>query len=306
MSWQLYALDKFLRHKVKEKLTPDMTPEAARAFLEKAMKYMPALPKKTTVETLTIAGLPGEKISAPGADPSRAILHYHGGVYVMGSAATHRNMAAHLSAQAGAPVFLPEYRLAPEHPFPAAVEDACHAYGWMIEQGFSPDRIALCGDSAGGGLVLASMMALREEQGPMPAALATISAWTDLAATGASLVDNLHDDPMLNGEMVAPAAEIYLAGHNARDPLASPLYGNMEGLPPVLMMAGQSEVLRDDTTRMAEKLKAARVDVTVELWPAVPHTWPIFAGRLPEGKAALKIIGDFFQSHWAEKNAKVA
>lgn len=306
MSWQLYALDKFLRHKVKEKLTPNMTPESARAYLEKAMKFMPALPRKTMVEPVKIADLSGEKVTAPGADPSRAILHFHGGVYVMGSAATHRNMAAHLSALAAAPVFLPEYRLAPENPFPAAVEDACHAYGWMLEQGYAPEKIALSGDSAGGGLVFASMNALRKEKAAMPAALATISAWTDLAATGESLVHNLHDDPMLNGDVVAPAAEVYLAGHDPRDPLASPLYSDVEGLPPTLMMVGESEVLRDDTTRMAEKLKSAKVDVSLEVWPDVPHIWPVFAGRLPEGKKALKHIAEFFQRQWAQRSEKAA
>lgn len=306
MSWQLYALDKFLRHKVKAKLTPDMMPKDARAYLEKAMRFMPALPRKTKVEPVTIAGMPGERVSAAGVDPTRVILHFHGGVYVMGSVATHRNMAAHLSALAGAPVFLPEYRLAPEHPFPAAVEDACHAYGWVLEQGFAPERIALSGDSAGGGLVFASMMALRDENAPLPAALASISAWTDLAATGQSLTHNLNDDPMLNGDAVAPAAGIYLSGHDAKDPLASPLYGDLRGLPPCLMMVGASEVLKDDTTRMADRLEKAGVDITLEVWPDVPHIWPVFAGRLPEGKSALKNISGFFQAHWSKTGSKAA
>jgi acetyl esterase/lipase len=187
-----------------------------------------------------------------------------------------------------------DYRLAPEHPFPAALEDAVAVYRWLAGR-FDPRRIAFMGDSAGGGLALATLYKLRDEGLALPAAAVAVSPWTDLALTGRSLQANAAADPMLNVANLPALANDYLCGADPRNHYASPLYGDAAGLPPTLIHVGSDEILRDDAIRMAEKLKAAGCDVEIEVWPRMPHAWHLFARIIPEGRRALARIGAFLQ-----------
>jgi acetyl esterase/lipase len=186
-----------------------------------------------------------------------------------------------------------DYRLAPEHPFPAALDDALAAYRWLLAEGADPRRIAVMGDSAGGGLAFSLLLRLRDQGAPLPAAAVALSAWTDLALTGASLRLNAAADPMLNAEDLPKLAACYLASADPRDPYASPLYGDATGLPPTLIQAGSDEILHDDSTRMADRLRAAGCEVELEIWPRMPHAWHLFAPVLPEARRAIERIGAF-------------
>jgi epsilon-lactone hydrolase len=187
----------------------------------------------------------------------------------------------------GARVLCIDYRLAPEHPFPAAIEDVTDAYRWLISECAEPRHVAFVGESSGGGLALASMMRLRDEGSPLPAAAVVVSPWTDLALTGQSLTDYGSSDPMVPVELMPKAVELYLAGTDPRSPCVSPLYGDPAGLPPTLILVASDEALRDDAVRMAERLRVAGCDVELELWPRMFHVWPMFARILPEARAAI-------------------
>jgi len=239
--------------------------------------------------SLGMAAPPGHP--APTAD--RAILYLHGGGYIMGSINTHRELIARLSKAAQARILALDYRLAPEHPFPAPVEDATAAYRWMLAQGLKPSRIAVAGDSAGGGLTVAALVAFRDAGLPMPAAGIPISPWVDLEAIGESMKTRSSQDPIVKPEMIREIARVYLAGQNPRSPLAAPLYADLHGLPPLLIHVGDAEALLDDSKRLAERAKAAGVDVTLEVWPEMPHVWHLFAHFLPEGQQAIDRAGEF-------------
>ncbi len=211
--------------------------------------------------------MPGEWIAAPNAGAERPRIYYlHGGGYVIGSINTHRALIARLSAASGARAFAINYRLAPEHPFPAAVEDAVSAYRWLLEQGVDPATIVIAGDSAGGGLTVATLVALRDAGVPLPAAAVCLSPWTDMEGIGESAKTRKAADPMIDPEGGLAQAQLYLGGADPRTPLAAPLYADLRGLPPMLIHVGDAEVLLDDSTRLAERAKAAGVDVTLEVW----------------------------------------
>ncbi|HEX4112631.1 MAG TPA: alpha/beta hydrolase [Stellaceae bacterium] len=242
------------------------------------------------------AALKGEWIepSAPDhAARQRCILYFHGGAYVAMSPQTHRSLTSRLALWSNASLFALDYRLAPEHPFPAALEDAVAAYRALIAASVDPSRIALAGDSAGGGLALALLLALRDGHDPLPAAAILFSPWTDLAATGESIIANNASDAMFFGSWVAPEARHYLGDTRATDPLASPVYADLTGLPPLFIQVGDSEVLLDDSRRVFENAKKAGVEATLQIWRRVPHGWQIFAPLLPEGRAALRQAGAF-------------
>lgn len=248
-------------------------------------------------ESVDAAGVPGEWLVPPGAADDRVLLYLHGGGYVMGSAHTHRAMIARIARAARARALAVNYRLAPEHPFPAAVDDAVAAYRWLLERGHGESRIAVAGDSAGGGLALATVVALRDEGMPLPAAVVALSPWTDLAATGASVTANAAKDVVLQKEDLISMARLYLGNEDPRSPLASPLYADLHGLSPLLVLVGGSEILLDDATRIAERAKAAGVPVTLEVWEEMPHLWPMFAKLLPEGQQAIDRTGEFVLAH---------
>lgn len=259
-------------------------------------RLVPPPPRGTKLTMLDAGGVKAERITTPRSLPNRYILHLHGGAYLVGFPALFRDFTWRIADVTGAHVLCIDYRLAPEHPFPAAIEDVVAAYRWLISEFAEPRHIAFIGDSSGGGLALASMMRLRDDGMPLPAAAVLLSPWTDLALTGQSLTEYGSSDPMVPVELMPKAVELYLAGADPRSPYASPLYGDPEGLPPTLIFVGSDEALRDDAVRMAERLRAVDSDVELEIWPHMFHTWPMFARILSEGRAAIARIGAFLQA----------
>jgi epsilon-lactone hydrolase len=266
-------------------------PERRAAFESAASPPPPG----TTVEQVDAGGVPAEWVIAAGVDSPRVLLYLHGGAYQGGSPATLRRMIAIIAAAAQARVLSVAYRLAPEDPFPAAVDDTLTAYRFLLQGGTDPAAIAIAGDSAGGGLALATLVALRDAGDPLPAAAVAISPWTDLALTGESLVTRADVDVMIKPAGMREDAETYLAGADPRHPYASPLYADLHGLPPILIHVGDAEVILDDSTRFAAKARAAGVDVTLEVWDQMPHVWHAFAGLLPESDQAIERIGSWLQ-----------
>jgi len=256
-------------------------------------------PAGTTVETADAGGVPGEWVVAAGVPAGRVLLYLHGGAYQLGSPATLRHVIALISAAARVQVLSIDYRLAPEHPFPAAVDDALTAYRFLLGTGADPAAVAIAGDSAGGGLALATLVALRDAGDRLPAAAIAMSPWTDLALTGDSLRTRADVDVMIRPAGMTETAATYLAGADPRHPYASPLYADLHGLPPILIHVGDAEVILDDSTRFAAKARAAGVDVTLDVWPEMPHVWHAFAGLLPESDEAIRRIGAWLQAHWA-------
>src|ERR671930_750563 len=249
-----------------------------------------------TCDKVDAAGVPAQWVVAPGAERRRVLLYLHGGGYVVGSLTTHRDLAGRLSRAAAARVLVIDYRLAPEHPFPAAVEDATAAYRWLVSRGTDPAHIAIAGDSAGGGLTLATLIALRDGGDPLPAAAACLSPWVDLEGGGASMTSKAAVDPFVRREMIQFMAQQYLGGRDLRTPLAAPLYADLQGLPPLLIQVGTAEVLLDDATRIAERARAAGVEVSLEVWDDMIHVWQLFAPILAEGQQAIKRIGAFIRA----------
>jgi acetyl esterase/lipase len=253
-------------------------------------------PPGTAVEPADAGGVPAEWVIAADVDSPRVLLYLHGGAYQVGSPASSRRMIALISAAARVRVLSVGYRLAPEHPFPAAVDDAQTAYRFLLKSGADPAVIAIAGDSAGGGLTLATLVALRDAGDPLPAAAVAMSPWTDLALTGESLSTRADADVMIKPAAIGDDAATYLAGADPRHPYASPLYADLHGLPPVLIHVGDAEVILDDSTRFAAKARAAGVDVTLEIWDQMPHVWHAFAGLLPESDQAIERIGAWLQA----------
>ncbi len=229
---------------------------------------------------------------------SPVVLYLHGGGYFGCSAETHRPLVGSLVSRLHARAFVPDYRLAPEHPYPAALDDALQSYRYLLHDLHIPaTRIVLAGDSAGGGLALAAAMRLRDENLPQPAAIVTFSPWTDLAVTGLSIEENSERCAMFAAITIRRAAPLYLGNTLATDPGASPLYGNFHGLAPLLIHAGTDEVLRDDAVRVAERAHASGVTVEFRLWPRVPHVWQFFAGVMPEAAESLQLTTKFVHRH---------
>lgn len=253
------------------------------------------LPADVTCTPVDVAGIPAAWVSAPGADPGRVLLYFHGGGYVIGSITTHRELAGRLSRAAAARVLLLDYRLAPEHPYPAAVEDAVAAYRWLIGQGAVPQRTVIAGDSAGGGLTVAALVALRDAGDPLPAAGVCLSPWVDMEGIGASMTTKAAVDPIVQHPGLAWFAEQYLGGAHPRTPLAAPLYADLQGLPPLLIQVGSAETLLDDATRLAERARAAGVEVALEVWEEMIHVWHFFAAMLPEGRQAIEGLGNYIR-----------
>ncbi len=250
-------------------------------------------------EKVDAGGVKAEWIAAPKAAADRVILYCHGGGYVLGSIHSHRDMCERLSRAGEARVLALDYRLAPEHPFPAAVEDATAAYRWLLKQGIRPKRIAISGDSAGGGLTFATLLALKKAGDPMPACATPLSPWVDLEGLGESMTSKVNEDPMVAKHLIEQMGKTYVQSGNLRDPLAAPLYGDLRGLPPLLVQVGSRETLLDDAVRMAEKAKKAGVDVELDVWQGQIHVWQIFASRLDEGEQAIQKLGAFIRKHAA-------
>ncbi len=255
-----------------------------------------------TVTAVEANGVPGEWVVAPESDPNRRVLYFHGGGYVNGSPVTHRRLCEDIARAGTCAVLNLDYRLAPEHPFPAAVDDAIAGYRFIQANGPEGAAVAestfIAGDSAGGGLTLATLLTARDQGVELPNAAVALSAWTDLAITGESVTSLADDDPQKSSvPMLEDLAVQYLGGADACDPLASPLYADYAGLPPLLMQVGGAEMLLSDTTRAAERARSAGVDVVEEVWDEMFHVWHQYAPMLPEGQQAIDRIGEFIKRH---------
>jgi epsilon-lactone hydrolase len=274
------------------------TPQEFRVVFEKVAASSP-IPPDIKSEKVNAGGVEAEWISAPNSAADRAVLYVHGGGYVIGSINTHRDLMGRIARASGARVLGLNYRLAPEHPFPAAVDDSVAAYRWMLTQGLKPGRIAVAGDSAGGGLAVAALVAIRDAKLPVPGAGVCMSPWVDMEGIGESMKTRAAADPAVQREGLVGMAAAYLAGQDPRSPLAAPLYADLKGLPPLLIQVGDAEVLLDDSTRLADRAKAAGVSTKLEVWPEMIHVWQMFASFLPEGQQAVDGIGSFLKEHTA-------
>jgi len=266
---------------------------AVRQHTEGFKRFIPNPPRGTIVTRVNGLGIPAVRVATPKSRDDHHTLYLHGGGYVFGSCSHYRDFLWRIANATCSRVLCIDYRLAPEHPFPAAVDDAVAAYRWLLAQGADPHRISFMGDSAGGGLNLATLLRLRDEGTALPAAAVAMSPWTDLTLTGDSMRRFAEADPMLSPEMANAYARWYLADADPRDPYASPLFGDLKGLPPTLIQVGSDEILLDDCTRMADRLRAAGCRVELEIWPRVPHVWQLFARILPEARQAVERIGTF-------------
>lgn len=267
-----------------------------RASMEAATAGL-APPEGTRVEPVVARGVPCEWVAAPGAATDRAVLYLHGGAYTAGSLNTHRLHVANLSAACGAQVLNVDYRLAPEHPHPAAVDDARAAYRWLLDQGIASGRVVLAGDSAGGGLAAAALLAIRDAGDPAPAGGALISPWADLTLTASTYDTRADLDPMVARDTLAPSAEAYLGGADpTATPTASPVQADLAGLPPLVIHVGDHEVLLDDSLLLAKRAEAAGVDVELWVAPEMIHVWHAFAGLVPEGAEAIAKLGEWIRA----------
>jgi monoterpene epsilon-lactone hydrolase len=294
-SWQAHLSVWIIKWRVKRKLRGVRDYRLARKILNPDPCRVPAGVRITSAQ---VGGVPGEWVE--GTSSANAVLLYlHGGGYFGCSAQTHRPITVAFARQ-GFRVFAPNYRLAPENQFPSAVDDAVAVYRGFLGEGYSPERIVVSGESAGGGLALSLLLALRDEGNPLPAGVAIFSPWTDLAATGDSIRTNADRCAMFHGPDIGLSARYYLGDMDPRNPLASPLYADLTGLPPLLIHVGADEVLRDDSTRLAEKAGAAGVRVELKVWPVVPHAWQLASDRIPEARQSLRESAAFLHGLVAE------
>lgn len=274
----------------------------ASVLRENMDAYVPKkTPRDITIEAIEENGVCGEWHKVDNADPERTILYLHGGGYVFGSAKSHRALTFEMARASRTKIFSLDYRLAPEHPFPAAVDDAIAAYRWLLDKGRDPAKMMISGDSAGGGLALALTYAIKARGLPMPACLALYSPWTDLAVTGASVDENDLTDAMFRAEFIRGGVGRVLNSADPKAPLASPLYADVEGFPPTLFYASDDEVLLDDSTRMHERLREAGVPSTLVRHKGLPHVWPVFVATIPEARVTIAETADFFREHIKEE-----
>ncbi|MGH2586201.1 MAG: alpha/beta hydrolase [Dehalococcoidia bacterium] len=292
-SQELQTIIQTLRSRPSPEQAPTL--EEMRAGFEAMGQPAPA---DVRCEPVDAGGVPAEWIVPPNADDDRVILYLHGGGYVIGSIDTHREMIARIARAAGCRSLALDYRLAPEHPFPAAVDDAVAGYHWLLAAGFRPERIIIAGDSAGGGLTLATLVALLDGGDPLPATAVCLSPWVDLEGIGESMTGKADVDPMVQQPGLLQMAQWYLGGADPRTPLAAPLYAGLTGLPPLLIQVGTSETLLDDATRFTDRARDAGVDVTLEPWEEMIHVWQLFP-TLPEAHQAVERIGGFVRERTA-------
>jgi acetyl esterase/lipase len=250
-------------------------------------------PADVTLSRADAGGVPAEWSATPDADAGRVILYLHGGGYVIGSSLSHRHLTAELGRAAGTRTLSLDYRLAPEAPFPAAVDDALAGYRFLLDSGFAPSSIAIAGDSAGGGLTVATLLAARDAGLPQPACAVCISPWTDLEGLGASMTGKAAEDPMVQKDGLMRMAADYLAGGDARHPLAAPIHADLTGLAPLLIQVGAAETLLDDSIRLAGLAGAQHVPVQLEVWPEMIHVWHFFHPMLADGRRAIAGAGAF-------------
>lgn len=244
-------------------------------------------------ERVDAGGVLAAWLVPPDADTDRVLLYFHGGAYVSGSIESHLGLAGNLGRAVRSRVFSVDYRLAPEYPFPAAVEDAVRAYRWLLSQGWDSAKVVFAGDSAGGGLAIAAALALRDNGTPLPGAIVCISPWTDLVCDGESWSTNIKADYIINPQELKREATLYLGDADPKSPLASPRYAEFSGLPPMLIQVGSAEILLSDSTEMAGRAREAEVEVTLEVWEEMQHVWHFVASFVPESHQAIEKIAAF-------------
>jgi phosphinothricin tripeptide acetyl hydrolase len=289
------GIDVVREHLAKLPPSDSLTIAERRAQYERAEKVFPT-PPEIKVERVSAPAAPAEWLRPPSAAPGRVVLYLHGGGYVIGSPRSHRHLAAAVAGAAAASALLLDYRLAPEHPYPAAVDDAVAAYRWLLDQGIAPGHVVVAGDSAGGGLTVATLLALREAGVPLPAGGVCISPWVDLSCGGESYRTKAAVDPIVQRAGVDQMARAYLGDTPPRTPLASPLFADLGGLPPLLIHVGNDEVLLDDAVQLADRARAAGVDATLEVWDRMIHVWHWFLPMLDEAQDAIDGIGRFVRA----------
>ena len=252
-------------------------------------------PADATVTPVDAGGVRAEWTATPGAAAERAVLYVHGGGYVIGSLASHRHLVAEIGRASGARVLALDYRLAPEHPFPAPIEDTLAGYRYLLDQGLAPAHIALAGDSAGGGLVAAALVAIRDAGLAQPAAGWCISPWVDMDGIGGSMAVNAARDPTVQRGPLLEMAALYLNGADPKSPLAAPIFADLAGIAPLFIQVGSVETLLDDAVRLAARAGAAEVPVTLEIWPEMVHVWHLFHPELAAGRRAIAAGGAFLR-----------
>jgi monoterpene epsilon-lactone hydrolase len=277
--------------------------EALRAGFEEVMRQVPVADNigKTPV---TVGGIGALDVIVKGTNPVDVILYFHGGGYVIGSADSSVPLAAELAQRTGAKVVAVDYRLAPEHPFPAAVDDAAAAYQGLLSQKVPPGNIALAGESAGGGLVVAAALALRDAGVPLPASILAMSPWVDLTLSGSTVVEKQPVDATLTGDGLRRSSGDYVGSADATNPYISPILGDLHGLPPILIQSGSREILLSDALRLASRAAVDDVRVTLDVVPGVPHVFQAYAAVLDEGEAALSRAANFLIEGWAATAAR--
>lgn len=313
-SWQSKLTSLFLRAAVKRKINPHANPADARARVDRLAARFSKDQDWIKVTPVSANGVPGEWVDvasdtpaiASNAEPKagKVLLYLHGGGYIVCSPATHRLMVARICREAGLKALVIDYRLAPEHPFPAAVEDAEAAYRWLLAAGHKPEDIVIAGDSAGGGLTMSLLLTLREQNMPMPAGAALLSPWTDLALTGWTMLTNARRDPMLRLDSASLAVRHYLQDTTPTHPIASSIYADLTGLPPLYVQVGENEILLDDSRRLVAIAQNHGVEASLEEWPGMPHVFQAFA-HVPESKPAIEGIGAFLKAQ-ANRSALAA
>lgn len=274
---------------------PDGPPsvEALRAGMTLAATSFP-LAEDVLWEAVAESGVRGEWVATTASDPASVLLYVHGGLFVAGSPATHRELVARLARASRMLAFVVDYRLAPEHPFPAPLEDVFAAYRWLLARGIAPGRIAIAGDDAGAALLVTAVAALRDAGDPLPAALAALSPWFDLEGRSASRTRRVID-PVLRADLLESAARLHLGGADPTGPLASPAAIDYRRFPPMLVQVGTTEVLHDDAVALADRARDAGVAVELETWAGMVHVWHLYAAMLPEGRRAISRVGAFLR-----------
>lgn len=290
-------VSRYIRTIMKPKRLDLMAPADLRAWAES--RSLLILPKGVRREDVAGNEVRGDSIE-PAGGAARTVLYLHGGGYIFGSPRTHRALTYRLALSADANVFAPVYRLAPEHKCPAAIDDALAAYDWLLAGGAEPSKIVISGDSAGGGLTLATLLALKERGGPAPAGAVLFSPWTDISGGGETMTANAGSDAMFQRETIMGGASLYRGELDAKDPRVSPLYADLHGLPPLLVFASTSEMLFSDSVRLVEKAKKAGVCVRFEPREGLVHVWPLFHPLMPEARETLDLAGDFIREKTGE------
>ncbi|HCW88710.1 MAG TPA: alpha/beta hydrolase [Marinobacter sp.] len=286
-----HSLKEVLQRLVKPLLHPAIPVRAQRSMIRKA--YLASTPPAgCRFEHMTLGGIPVTRTRCEDSDPARAILYLHGGAYIIGSPDTHRGITGHLCVSSGASVYAADYRLAPEAPFPASLEDAKAAYLALLEDGYQPAQIALAGDSAGGGLALALAMQLRDEEVGLPGAIVVFSPWADL--THSQLYEP-KVEPMLPQRWIDKAAGLYCVGESRKNPLISPVYGDFSGLPPLLIQVGSEEILLNDAQRVAEAARKSGTEVCLDIYNGLWHVFQMHAGQLARATEATREAGQFIR-----------